>query len=125
MLAGSSGRYHIGFKAQQVERALLDSGLTTKDFAGLVKTEYTPDEEDPERTELYESVGIKPGDVEYGVIYNEFVAMNTYQIKNLKERVCEQEQEFDYLRGQVETLTNMLQELYMQLYGTSTLNAET
>ena len=35
--SGRSGRFHTGFIAQEVEDALRDSGLSTQDFAGLVK----------------------------------------------------------------------------------------
>lgn len=35
---GNSGRYHIGFIAQDVEQALLDSGISTNDFAGFVRS---------------------------------------------------------------------------------------
>ena len=85
MKAGTSGRYHMGFKAQQVEQALLDAGLTTQDFAGFIKMKYEEDIDDPARTSTYEEAGIKPGDDEYGLIYSEFVALNTYKIQQLQK----------------------------------------
>lgn len=87
MKAGNSGRYHLGFKAQQVENALINSGLTTDDFAGFVKTPYVKDEESPEISAVYEEAGINPGDDEYGLIYTEFTALNTYEIQKLKKRI--------------------------------------
>lgn len=87
MKNGNSGRYHMGFKAQQVEEALLSTGLTTSDFAGLVKMKYVKDEDDAENTALYETLGIKEGDDEYSLIYTEFVALNTYIIQQLMNRV--------------------------------------
>lgn len=94
---GSSGRYHMGFKAQQVEQALLDAGLTTKDFAGFIKSKYIIDEEDPERSKVYAKAGINEGDDEYGLIYSEFTALNTYQIQQLKKEVTELKRLVDQL----------------------------
>lgn len=91
MKNGTSGRYHLGFKAQQVEQALLDNGLTTTDFAGFIKLKYQPDQDDPDGCAVYDSAGIKAGDDELGLIYTEFVAMNTYEIQKLKERISELE----------------------------------
>lgn len=87
MKNGASGRFHIGFKAQQIEEALLNSGLSTSDFAGFVKMAYEPNLDDEERTAVYEAAGIKPGDDEYGLIYSEFTALNTYEIQKLKKRI--------------------------------------
>lgn len=85
MKAGTSGRYHLGFKAQQVEKALTDSGLTTRDFAGFIEMPYKIDEDDPERSAVYEAAGIKEGETEYGLIYSEFTALNTYKIQQLQK----------------------------------------
>lgn len=96
---GSSGRYHLGFKAQQVKDSLEKAGLTTKDFAGFVTTKYVLDEEeDPKVTEIYEQVGIKPGDDVHGLIYTEFVALQHNEIKKLKERVKNLETEINALK---------------------------
>lgn len=95
---GSSGRYHFGFKAQQVKESLEKAGLTTKDFAGFVTTKYVVDEEDPETTELYEQLGIKPGDDVHGLIYTEFVALQHNEIQKLKERVKNLETEINALK---------------------------
>lgn len=99
MRTGTSGRYHIGFKAQQVEKALTDNGLTTKDFAGFVKSKYEVDEDDPEGSKVYAEAGINQGDDEYGLIYTEFIALNTYMIQKLlkentelKERLAKLEE---------------------------------
>ena len=35
--AGQSGRFHVGFIAQDVEQAIAEGGITTQDFAGLVQ----------------------------------------------------------------------------------------
>lgn len=88
MKNGVSNRYHMGFKAQQVEESLIDSGLSTLDFGGLIKMVYNPDDKSTDK-ELYESAGIKPGDDEYGLIYTEFIALNVYMIQSLQKEVRE------------------------------------
>ena len=70
---GSSGRNHIGFSAQQIEQSLVSSGLSTSNFAGLVKYKVDPSSEE------YNGY-----DEEYGLIYSEFIALNTYMIQKLK-----------------------------------------
>lgn len=113
MKNGSSGRYHIGYKAQQIEAALIKSGLTANDFAGFIKMPYSVDEDDPERTKLYSSVGICPGDAEYGLIYTEFTALNTYQIQKCNNRLSEleiwkdeKELQINVMQQQIYTLQN-------------------
>lgn len=73
---GASGRSHIGFKAQQIQTALESNGLTTQDFAGFVQ--YTVNK-DSDEWHGY--------DTEYGLIYTEFVALNTYMIQKLMKRI--------------------------------------
>lgn len=68
---GSSHRRHIGFIAQDVERSLANAGIDTKDFAGLCA---------PSEDEMY-----------YMLRYDEFIALNTFQIQRLKNRVDELE----------------------------------
>ena len=70
---GTSGRSHAGFIAQDVEEALEELGLTTADFAGLVKS---PRED---------------GGYDYFLRYNEFIPINTWEIQKLKARVAELE----------------------------------
>ena len=71
---GTSDRLHIGFGARATEQAALDAGLTTKDFAAVC---YGIDEE-----------GNK---VDYGIRYEEIVALNTSEIQKLKARINELE----------------------------------
>lgn len=66
---GRSGRTHTGMIAQDVEQALTDLGMTTLDFAGLVKGE------DGEGGEVY------------SLRYEEFIALCIDQIQQLKQRV--------------------------------------
>lgn len=100
MKNGSSSRYHIGFKAGQIKDALERNGLTTQDFAGFVATKYTPDKEDPPADiELHIENGIRPGDEEYGLIYTEFIALNTHMIQKLQAKVRELENTINERKG--------------------------
>ncbi len=71
--SGTSDRYHTGFIAQQVLSSIISSGMDTSDFAA-----YCDIHEDN-------------GDVTCGLRYEEFVALNTWQIQKLKSRVTELE----------------------------------
>jgi len=74
---GTSGRLHLGFIAQDVEKALLDVGLTPMEFAALVKAPVKEVSED----------GIE--DFRYCLRYGEFIALNTYMIQKLYRLVGE------------------------------------
>lgn len=63
-VAGESGRTHVGFVAQDVEQAMTDCGLTSLDFAGLIKSPITDDD-----GEVI--------DYEYALRYEEFIALQT------------------------------------------------
>lgn len=66
---GASGRTHTGLVAQDVEQALRECGLTGKDFAAFVKT---PRED---------------GGADYGLRYEELIALCIRQVQMLRERV--------------------------------------
>ena len=78
---GTSDRYHTGYIAQDLVKALEESDLTTKDFAGVVLR--NPGEEN-ERWYLRR---------------DEFVALNTWQIQKLKARVLELEKQIKEIKG--------------------------
>ena len=67
---GTSGRYHVGYIAQEVEAALTEAGLSTMDFAGYVDVDKTG---------------------ELGLIYEEFIALLHMKIKKLEKRINEME----------------------------------
>ena len=67
---GTSGRYHVGYIAQDVEAALTEAGLSTMDFAGYVDVQKTG---------------------ELGLIYSEFIALLHRKIKKLEKRINEME----------------------------------
>ena len=85
---GDSQRKHVGFIANNVEEGLKKVGLSTNDFAGFVIQ--------------------KPGtDKELRVLrYEEFIALNTWQIQKLKTRVTDLETEISNLKLQLENLQN-------------------
>ena len=74
---GTSNRYHVGFIANYVEEAILSAGLTTQDFAGFIRAVET-DRDGNEYEKCY-------------LRYEEFIALNTYEIQKLKARVNELE----------------------------------
>ena len=73
----SSNRTHIGLVAQDVKDAVLEAGLTTTEFAGYCEWKN----ED-------ETTGC-------GLRYSEFVAMNIYEIQQLKARIKELEEKIN------------------------------
>ena len=66
---GASGRTHTGLIAQDVEQALVECGLTGQDFAAFVRTPRTS------------------GGADYGLRYEELVALCIRQIQMLRARV--------------------------------------
>ena len=67
--SGTSGRTHTGLVAQDVEQALTECGLTGQDFAAFVKTPRTD------------------GGADYGLRYEELIALCIRQIQLLRESV--------------------------------------
>lgn len=89
-LTGTSDRYHVGFKAQDVKKSLESNELTTQDFAGYA--EY------PTNKNYYlEKLGYDPinSDIECGLGYTEFIGLAVHmiqkqhkEIQELKERIA-------------------------------------
>lgn len=77
---GTSDRYHTGFRAQGVEKAIIDSGLDTSEFAALVKTE----------------------DDEYFLRYEEFIALAVKEIQSLKKHSAELERKLNSVLEKME-----------------------
>lgn len=67
--SGTSGRTHTGLVAQDVEQALRACGLTGQDFAAFVKSPR------------------KEGGADYGLRYEELIALCIRQVQMLRERV--------------------------------------
>ena len=70
---GTSDRLHSGFIAQEVKDAMDAAGIPTSDFAALCIANAGKDTE------------------EWSLRYEEFVALNTYEIQKLKKRLLELE----------------------------------
>lgn len=100
---GSSGRTHYGFVSQDVEDALIEIGLDSKDFAGFCKDLRTHNGE-----AVLDESGQKVYD--YSLRYSEFIALNTYMIQKLQAENAELKAE--------------LQELKEIIVGTSSNNME-
>ena len=71
---GKSDRLHTGFIAQEIKSALDIANIDTKDFAGLVIFD--------QGTEIEE----------WALRYEEFIALNTWQIQKAKARITELEE---------------------------------
>ena len=77
-------KFHIGFIAQDVEQALLDAGLSTDDFAGLVKAT-----ESGTIRRRYED--------QYYIKYSEFISLNTFMIQSLLRRLSALEEKLEQM----------------------------
>ena len=77
---GTSGRRHIVMVSQDVEQELIDSGLTSMDFAGFVKSPMT----DEDGNEI-------DGQYRYFLRYDEFIGLLIWQVQELKKRVAQLE----------------------------------
>ena len=71
--SGTSNRFHSGFIAQNIEESLKESNISTQNFAAFIK--------DIDNN----------NNINYYLRYEEFVALNTWQIQKLKNRVFELE----------------------------------
>lgn len=99
---GSSGRYHVGFGAQHVLQSLEDNNLSSMDFAGFVENNTV---QDPE-------TGYEPDyDVEYGLIYTEFVALNTYMIQETIKHQSEQDEEISNIKNKLNEALDIISHL--------------
>ena len=68
---GTSGRLHSGFVAQEVDEAATAAGISRSEFAAVCISESGTKKES------------------WGLRYEEFVALNTYEIQKLKARISE------------------------------------
>lgn len=118
-ILGASGRNHSGYIAQKVEEALEKAGLTTKEFAGvaIIPISSRETEIDGENN----VVDIPGSEINYlldkgieeqhNLAYTEFVALNTWQIQKLKQRVSRSEEEIISLKEQVQALQELVSNL--------------
>ncbi len=97
---GTSNRYHVGFRAQNVYKALTDNNLSSTDFAGYVKMYISPDDEDYQ--------GFTD---ELGLIYTEFTALNTHMIQKTIHRVDSHDERIKELEDKLDTAQKRIDEL--------------
>lgn len=88
--SGTSNRFHIGFIYQDVETALLRSGITSQDFAGLVKNHG------------------EKGEVKCGLRYEEFIALNTHMIQKTRKELEEKDNKIQQLENKIDELEQKL-----------------
>lgn len=81
---GTSGRYHTGFIAQDVEEAMKEAGISDLELAAFIKS--PAEEETKEGIKQCPEKGFL-----YGLRYEEFIALNTMMIQDLINRVEELE----------------------------------
>lgn len=81
-------RTHIGYVAQDVEKAMNDNDLSDIDFAGLCHDFVKTENED--EVEIFD---------QYGLRYSEFIALNTHMIQKLYKRINELEQEIERMKN--------------------------
>jgi hypothetical protein len=73
---GRSGRFHLGFVAQDIEEELINAGMTTNDFAGFVRSAGLNDVHGAHEDQCY-------------LRYENFIALNTFMIQKLYRAVDE------------------------------------
>lgn len=83
---GTSNRFHSGFVAQDVKKAMDEAGLSTQEFAGYVSVNEIDDNGEVSGTYL-------------GLRYEEFISLNTYMIQKLYARIEELENRVALLSG--------------------------
>lgn len=105
---GTSDRTHVGFISQDVEFAMKEVGLTELDFAGFckdIKRTYSTDENGEM---ISEPVLDDDGNPEYiySLRYEEFIAINTYAIQRLYQRVDALETALEEINSKLNALVN-------------------
>ena len=94
----STDDLHIGFIAQDVEKAASEVGLPIDDL-GFIQHSYWKDEETNEEKDRY------------ALCYEEFIALNTYMIQKLKTQVREQQSQIEELKNDITELKQLVNTL--------------
>ncbi len=113
---GGSQRHHVGYIAQEVEQALYDSGLTTKDFAGFVQFDLSREKETNENGD---EVDIENSDANYlldkginkqcNLAYTEFIALNTHMIQKQYVYIQELQRNLAFMKQQLQSALDQIQ----------------
>lgn len=111
---GTSDRKHSGFISQDVEEAMLEVGLTDKDFAGFckdIKQNKTGENEETGEisfADVYDDNGNPV--YNYSLRYDEFIALNTHMIHK-------QQAEIEALKLEIQELKRMCSKNLPQVEG--------
>ena len=96
---GTSERFHVGFIYQDVEDALINSGLTTKDFAALVKLTERKNSLNENNDNEENNSSEEDMITSYTLRYAEFISLNTYMIQKAYARIEALESELKILKS--------------------------
>lgn len=91
----STDNLHIGFIAQDVERAADEIGLPVEEL-GFIEHSYWEDEKTGEEKDRY------------ALCYEEFIALNTYMIQRQKAQIKEQQEQINSLEERIAKLEEMI-----------------
>lgn len=86
---------HIGFIAQDVEKAAIDLGLPAEEL-GFIQHSFWKDEETGEDVDRY------------ALCYEEFIALNTYMIQKQKAQINEQQAQINSLEERIAQLEALI-----------------
>jgi hypothetical protein len=97
---GTSGRTHYGMIAQDVESAMTALGMSSLDFAGLIKSPKVTDEygTDADGNPTLTETSVD-GEYLYGLRYEEFIAPLIKTVQGLLTRCAELETKIKELQG--------------------------
>lgn len=96
----TNNRVHAGFIAQELEQSLLDNSLSRRDLAILDIGGDGFDAKSDTITDV--------NNTNYFVRYDQFHALNVYQIQKLKKRVSEQENTIKLLEDRIKALEDKI-----------------
>ncbi len=93
--ADKEGKIHMGFVAQDVEKALEESGIDPDTFSFLTKDEVEKDD-------------VFTDGISYGLGYTELIALNTAKIQKQDETIKAQQEEITALKERLKKLEELL-----------------
>lgn len=113
LIEGTSGRTHVGFISQDIEKSMQELGMTGLDFAGFckdVKSEEYIDEDGVARNRtVYDEDGNEQ--YIYSLRYEEFIAMNTAMIQKQQKIIDCLQKENEDLKEKYNNLEERLKKL--------------
>jgi hypothetical protein len=106
-----SGRDHVGFDAQNIEKIMEELNIDSKEFAGFIKTP------------IYDEDG-KVINYEYALRYTEFIPINTFMIQRLVKRmekaelkIKQQKEGMSLMKKQIKKLMKCIDDLSKKING--------